>query len=172
MESAMEQPCRWHTPNPARPANHLTKDCTWTKRLMERGMMKDAKDQGTGRLPPPPPLTGANALPVQPQPNRQQPQQVHQVAQGFNQAPPPAPLGRNVYHDPDMCCVIFVTEPRDRQSVHRRSMEVNAVIPAVPKYMMWSDQEITWSFKDHPKVMPNPGGYAPVVDPIMHGPSS
>ena len=51
-------------------------------------------------------------------------------------------------------------------------MEVNAVIPAVPKYMLWSDQEITWSFKDHPKVMPNPGGYALVVDPIMHGPSS
>ena len=53
--------------------------------------------------------------------------------------------------------------------MHRRSMEVNAVIPAVPKYMLWSEQEITWSFKDHPKVMPNPGGYALVVDPIMHG---
>jgi hypothetical protein len=36
--------------------------------------------------------------------------------------------------------------------------------------MLWSDQEITWSFKDHPKIMPNPGGYALVVDPIMHGP--
>ncbi|KAK1697702.1 hypothetical protein QYE76_014399 [Lolium multiflorum] len=35
-----------------------------------------------------------------------------------------------------------------------------------------SEQEITWSFKDHPKVMPNPGGYALVVDPIMHGATS
>ena len=173
MESAMDQLCRWHTPNPARPAIHLTKDCSWTKRLMERDMMKDARDQGFETLPPPPPLTGANAQPVYPQPNRpQQQQEVHQVAQGNNHAPPPAPLGRNVYQDSDMCCVVFVTEPRDRQSMHRRSMEVNAVIPAVPKYMMWSDQEITWSFKDHPKVMPNPGGYALVVDPIMHGPSS
>jgi hypothetical protein len=51
-------------------------------------------------------------------------------------------------------------------------MEVNAVMPAVLKYMLWSDQEITWSFKDHPKIMPNPGGYALVVDPIMHGPTT
>jgi hypothetical protein len=37
--------------------------------------------------------------------------------------------------------------------------------------MLWSEQEITWSFKDHPNVMPNSGGYALVVDPIMHRPS-
>jgi hypothetical protein len=51
-------------------------------------------------------------------------------------------------------------------------MEVNAIIPAVPRYMEWSEQEITWSLKDHPKVMPNPGGYGLVVDSIMHGPSA
>ncbi|KAK1648350.1 hypothetical protein QYE76_066155 [Lolium multiflorum] len=51
-------------------------------------------------------------------------------------------------------------------------MEVNTVMPAVTKYMLWSDQELTWSFKDHPKIMPNPGGYALVVDPIMHGPTT
>ncbi|KAK1699489.1 hypothetical protein QYE76_016186 [Lolium multiflorum] len=107
-----------------------------------------------------------------PQPNRQQHQQVHQVGDGNGQPPPPAPLGRNVYQDPDVCCVVFVTEPTDKQSLHRRSMEVNAVMPAVPRYMLWSDQEITWSFKDHPKIMPNPGGYALVVDPIMHGPTA
>lgn len=71
-----------------------------------------------------------------------------------------------------MCCVVFVTEPTDKQSMRRRSMEVNAVMPAVPKYMLWSDQEITWSIKDHPRIMPNPGGYALVVDPIMHGPTA
>ncbi|KAK1609753.1 hypothetical protein QYE76_033426 [Lolium multiflorum] len=88
------------------------------------------------QLPPPPPLTGANALPVQPQPNRQQYQQVNRVEQNNDQPPPPAPLGRNVYEDPHLCMVVFVTEPMDRQSVHRRSMEVNAVMPAVPKYML------------------------------------
>jgi hypothetical protein len=111
-------------------------------------------------------------LPVLPQPNRQQQKEVHQVGNGNDQVPPPAPLGQNVYQDPQLCCVVFVTEPTDKQSMHRRSMEVNAVMPAVPKYMLWSDQEITWSFKDHPKIMPNPGGYALVVDPIMHGPTT
>jgi hypothetical protein len=175
MEAAMDQPCRWHTPNPAHPSNHLTKDCTWTKYLMQKGTVKDARPpqdmpRQQQQLPPPPPLTGANALPVQP--NRQQYQQVNRVEQNDNQPPPPAPLGRNVYEDPHLCCVVFVTEPTDRQSVHRRSMEVNAVMPAVPKYMMWSNQEITWSSKDHPKIMPNPGGYALVVDPIMKGPQT
>ncbi|KAK1694005.1 hypothetical protein QYE76_010702 [Lolium multiflorum] len=177
MEAAMDQPCRWHTPNPDHPSNHLTKDCSWTKFLMQKGAVKDAQAPGgpvqqQQQLPPPPPLTGANALPVQPQPNRQQYQQVNRVEQNNDQPPPPAPLGRNVYEDPHLCCVVFVTEPMDRQSVHRRSMEVNAVMPAVPKYMLWSDQEITWSFKDHPKIMPNPGGYALVVDPIMKGPET
>ena len=50
-------------------------------------------------------------------------------------------------------------------------MEVNAVIPAVPRYMYWSDQEISWSRNDHPKVMPNPGGYALVLDPTFVGPN-
>jgi hypothetical protein len=48
-------------------------------------------------------------------------------------------------------------------------MELNAVIPAIPRYMQWSKQNISWSQNDHPKVMPNPGGYALVVDPIMYG---
>ncbi|KAK1665230.1 hypothetical protein QYE76_053389, partial [Lolium multiflorum] len=174
MEAALDQPCRWHTPNPDHPSNHLTKDCSWTKFLMQKGAVKDVQAPGgpvqqQQQLPPPPPLTGANALPVQP--NRQQYQQVNRVEQNNDQPPPPAPLGRNVYEDPH-CAWLSLSQPMDRQSVHRRSMEVNAVMPAVPKYMLWSDQEITWSFKDHPKVMPNPGGYALVVDPIMKGPET
>ena len=66
--------------------------------------------------------------------------------------------------------MIFVTQPDDKQSLRRREMEVNAVMPAVPKFMNWSDREITWSLSDHPKVMPNPGGNALVVDPTFIGP--
>ena len=44
-------------------------------------------------------------------------------------------------------------------------------MPAVPKFMYWSEDEISWSIKDHPKVMPNPGGYALVLDPTFVGPS-
>src|SRR3954471_7040256 len=49
-------------------------------------------------------------------------------------------------------------------------MEVNGTMPAIPKYMHWSEQEITWSIKDHPKIMPTPGGYALVLDPTFMGP--
>src|SRR4051812_46396317 len=49
-------------------------------------------------------------------------------------------------------------------------MEVNATMPEIPKYMHWSEQEITWSIKDHPKIMPTPGGYALVLDPMFMGP--
>ena len=48
-------------------------------------------------------------------------------------------------------------------------MEVNAVMPAMPKYMAWCHQEIGWSQEDHPKIMANPGGYALVLDPTLIG---
>jgi hypothetical protein len=35
---------------------------------------------------------------------------------------------------------------------------------AVPKLMYWSDQAIGWDRADHPKIIPNPGGYALVMD--------
>jgi hypothetical protein len=66
------------------------------------------------KLPPPSPLTGVNAQAIQAPANRPQ-QGFHQV----NNAAPRPPVGRNVYEDPDMCCVVFVIEPNDRQSLHR-----------------------------------------------------
>ena len=66
--------------------------------------------------------------------------------------------------------MVFVTEATDRQSLNRRMMEVNVVMPVVPKFLHWSDQQIIWSQADHPKVMPTPGGYALVLDPTFVGP--
>ena len=102
-------------------------------------MQRMSKEDFT-KLPPPPPLTGANAQAIQAPANRPQPEGVHQV---YNNTEPRPPVGRNVYEDPDICCVVFVTEPNDRQSQHRRSMEVNAVIPAIPRFMTWSEQNIS-----------------------------
>jgi hypothetical protein len=48
-------------------------------------------------------------------------------------------------------------------------MEVNAVMPVVPKLMYWSDQAMGWDLSDHPKVMPNLGGYAFMMDPTFIG---
>src|SRR6266480_4383344 len=104
----LEQPCRYHTPHPGKSANHTTRNCSWTPRMM----------QGDFNLPPHPPLTETNLV----------------------------------------------------KSQHKRAMEVNAVMPAVPKYMNWSEKAITWSMADHPKVMPTPVGYALVLDPIFVGP--
>ena len=66
--------------------------------------------------------------------------------------------------------MVFVSEPNDKKSELRRAKEVNAVIPAIPKYLNWSEQAITWSRADNPKVMLNPGTCALVVDPTMVGP--
>jgi hypothetical protein len=60
--------------------------------------------------------------------------------------------------------MVFETERTDKQSLYRQSLEVNAVMSAVPKLMYWSDQAIGWDRADHPKIMPNPGGYALVMD--------
>ena len=41
----------------------------------------------------------------------------------------------NSYREAHQSYVVFVTEPTDKKSELRRSKEVNAVIPAVPKYL-------------------------------------
>jgi hypothetical protein len=101
-----------------------------------------------------------------------QPQQQYQQQRQMDQGSDAGARGQNEYREHHEAYVVFVSEPTDRRSRRRREMEVNAVMPAVPKYMYWSEQEITWSREDHPKIMPNPGGYALVIDPIFTGPRS
>ena len=78
--------------------------------------------------------------------------------------------GGNLYKPADATMLVFTTEAIDKQSQRRRYMEVNATMPAVQQFMCGSEQPHDWSRKDHPKVMPNPGGYALVVDPTLYGP--
>jgi hypothetical protein len=51
-------------------------------------------------------------------------------------------------------------------------MEVKAVMPVVPKLMYWSDQAMGWDLSDHHKVMPNPSGYAFMMDLTFIGPAN
>ena len=110
----------------------------------------------------------------QPHPQQQQPHLLQQprpdvnYVNNYNQQYQGG-QGRNQFQDYHETCVVFVTEAVDKLSLNRRYMEVNAVMPAVPSFMHWSEQEISWSRADHPKVMPNPGGYALVVDPTLVG---
>jgi hypothetical protein len=45
--------------------------------------------------------------------------------------------------------------------------EVNTVMPAEAQFMHWSEAAITWGREDHPRLMPSPGEYTLVLDPIM-----
>ena len=60
--------------------------------------------------------------------------------------------------------MVFTTIKDDKRSLRRLNQEVNAMAPAVPQYMDWADEPITWSKDDHPDNMPTPGGYALVLD--------
>ena len=46
---------------------------------------------------------------------------------------------------------------------------VNAVEPAVPQWLRWSEQTITWSCADHPPRVDDPGQLALVVAPQVGG---
>jgi hypothetical protein len=46
-------------------------------------------------------------------------------------------------------------------------VEVNAVLQVGPQYMHWSEASITWGREDHLPLMPRPGGYALVLNPIV-----
>ncbi|KAK1685248.1 hypothetical protein QYE76_046096 [Lolium multiflorum] len=67
----------------------------------------------------------------------------------------------------DATYIIFTSEPEDKTSQQRRSLEVNAVMPPVPQYLNWSEQAITFDRRDTPAVLPKPGSYAMVLDPTL-----
>jgi hypothetical protein len=176
---AMDKPCVFHTFQPGKPANHLTRNCSWLDDILAGR----AGPFGPARPPvpaAPSPLTGANTIAVPPRPGNPENQNntknaaVNQVDQSYNSeyyAGGPA-AGQNEYKEHDQSYMVFETERTDKQSLYRRSLEVNAVMLAVPKLMYWSDQAIGWDRADHPKIMPNPGGYALVMDPTFVGPAS
>ena len=66
--------------------------------------------------------------------------------------------------------MIFTSESDDKGSRRARAQEVNATMPAVPQFMHWSDNTITWGREDHLGLMPNPGSYSLVVDCIVAAP--
>jgi hypothetical protein len=98
----------------------------------------------------PSPLIGANTVAVPPRPanpgnqNNSGNADVHQVEQNYNPefyGRGPA-AGRNEYKDADQSYMVFETKKTDKQSLYRRSLEVNAVMSAVPKLIYWLDQTI------------------------------
>jgi hypothetical protein len=146
---AMDKPCVFHTFQPGKPANHLTRKCSWLDDILAGR----AGPWGSARPPilaAPSPLTGANTVAVPPRPVNPGSQSnagnagVNQVDQSYNPehyAGGPA-VGRNEYKEHDQSYMVFETERTDKQSLYRRCLEVNAVMSAVLKLMYWSDQAI------------------------------
>ena len=90
----------------------------------------------------------------------QQSGQGHQQQQGGYQTNPKQ-LSGGQYH-------VFTTSLCKRdEKLHKRA--VNAVEPAVPRYLRWSEQPIVWSREDHPPRVDNPGHLALVVAPQVGG---
>jgi hypothetical protein len=62
---------------------------------------------------------------------------------------------------------VFTSQTEDPKDEPWFGVKVNAVMQVGPQYMHWSDASITWGREDHPPLMPRPGGYALVFDPIV-----
>ena len=79
-------------------------------------------------LPPPPPRYD----------NHERRDAVHQVE---NQHQPdqryPGNEGRNEYREHHQSYCVFTTEETNRKSLQHQHMDVNAVMPAVMRYMPW-----------------------------------
>src|SRR5437868_5980195 len=83
----------------------------------------------------------------------------------------PSPqAGGSAFPDPDhQLNMIYggsdAYESKRKQKLTAR--EINAVIPATPKYLKWSEAPITFGRADHPDHIPHPGRYPLVLDPIV-----
>jgi hypothetical protein len=62
---------------------------------------------------------------------------------------------------------VFTTLEKDKSNDLWYVAEVNAIMPAEPQYMHWSEAAITWGREDHPPLMASHGEYAMVLDPIV-----
>ncbi|KAK1642227.1 hypothetical protein QYE76_060032 [Lolium multiflorum] len=140
----LDSPCKYHSGK--NPSNHTTRDCHFMKRLTSGEPLPPP--------PPPPPAGGPGGQAGAENANLEH-HEANQVHHG----------GR--YLAEDATYIIFTSEPEDRTSQERRSLEVNAVIPPVPQYLNWSEQAITFDRRDTPAVLPKPGSYAMVLDPTI-----
>src|SRR4051812_44389910 len=103
---------------------------------------------------------------------------VRRIAKGEALPPPPPlppqnrgpPQQQNQFPRQDAAYMIFTSESVDKGSRRARVQEVNATMLPVPQYLHWSDCEVSWSRADHPAILPNPGNYPLVVDPLFAGP--
>jgi hypothetical protein len=139
LDAALDQPCKFHT-SPGREATHSTRQCCFMRELEQRAW------QIPGML--------------QAQPAGGQEDQQRDPAEGEPDQDDDFPTDVEQYH-------IFTTPGKDKRNDLWHEAEVNAMMPAEPQFMHWSEVAITWGRKDHPRLMPSPREYALIVDPVV-----
>jgi hypothetical protein len=137
IEVMLDQPCKFHSVS-GKPAGHTTRQCSFTRDL----------ERGNHQLPGPPP-----GLPAEAQGNQNR--LPAKVAGDY-----PEEANVEQYH-------VFTTQKEDAKDELWFDVEVNAVMTAEAQYMHWSEASIIWGREDHPPLMPRPGGYVLVLNPIM-----
>jgi hypothetical protein len=139
LDAALDQPYKFHN-SPGREATHSTRQCRFMTELEQRARQ----------------IPGAS----QAQPAGGQEDQQHDPAGGEPDQDDDCPVDVEQYH-------IFTTPGKDKRNDLWHEVEVNAVMPAEPQFMHWSEAAITWGREDHPRLMPSPGEYALVLDPVV-----
>jgi hypothetical protein len=140
LDAALDQLCKFHS-TPGREATHSTRQCCFMRELEQRAQQ----------------LPGAS----QAQPTGGQEDHQHEsAAEKPDQGDDDFPVGVEQYH-------VFTTPWKNKRNDLWYEAEVNAVMPAEPQFMHWSEAAITWGRKDHPPLMPSPGEYTLVLDPIV-----
>jgi hypothetical protein len=134
----LDQPYKFHSVS-GKPAGYNTCQCSFTRELERQN------HQLLG------PLSG---LPTEGQGNQNRDRQPAKAAGDYLEE-----ANIKKYH-------IFITQKDDGKDDCLFGVEVNAVMPAEPQYMHWSEASITLGREDHPPLMPRPGGYALVLNPI------
>jgi hypothetical protein len=139
IEVMLDQPCKFHSVS-GKPAGHNTRQCSFTREL----------ERGNHQLPGPLP-----GLPAEGQGNQNRDRQPAKAARDYLEE-----ANVEKYH-------VFLTQKDDVKDDCWFGVKVNTVMPAEPQYMHWSEASITLGREDHPPLMPRPGGYALVRNPIM-----
>jgi hypothetical protein len=139
LNAALDQPCKFHT-SPGREATHSTRQCHFMRELEQRAQQIPGTSQA--------------------QPAGGQEDQQRDPAGGEPDQNDDFPADVEQYH-------IFTTPGKDKRNDLWHEAEVNAVMPAEPQFMHWSEAAITWGREDHPRLMPSPGEYALVLDPVV-----
>src|SRR3954471_4797293 len=127
-ESMLDKPCKFHTHNPAKPANHTTRQCAWMKSTMGNPTAMQVPQQQPHHTHQPQ-LTGGNAqqLMLPPPPpryeNKDRRDAVHHVVnQSLEGRGNPGNNRLNEYMEHHQTYCVFTMEQQDRQSVQRKNM--------------------------------------------------